>query len=34
MALPVFVLASLSIGVSDVWLDYRRLESTPDVGTS
>jgi len=34
MALPVFVLASLSVGVSDVWLDYRRLESVPDGETS
>jgi hypothetical protein len=30
MALPVFVLSTVSVGVSDVWLDYRRLESSPD----
>jgi len=31
MAMPVFVLASACVGLSDVWLDYRRLESGPDV---
>ena len=30
MALPVFVLATACIGLSDVWLDYRRLEATPE----
>jgi hypothetical protein len=30
MALPVFLLAALSVGVSDIWLDYRRLETVPD----
>jgi len=34
MALPVFVLASASVGVSDIWLDYRRLEAQPDGETS
>jgi len=30
VALPVFVLATASVGVSDIWLDYRRLEAQPD----
>jgi hypothetical protein len=30
VALPVFVLAAASVGVSDIWLDYRRLEAQPD----
>ncbi len=30
MAPPVFALAALSVGVSDVWLDFRRLEDVPD----
>jgi len=34
MALPVFVLATTCIGLSDVWLDYRRLEATPEDGRS
>jgi len=34
MALPVFVLAAASVGVSDIWLDYRRLEAQPDVDES
>jgi len=29
MATPVFVLAAACVGLSDVWLDYRRLESDP-----
>ncbi len=31
MATPVFVLAALCVGISDVWLDFRRLE-TPGGG--
>ena len=33
MATPVFVLAALCVGVSDVWLDFRRLD-TPGGGES
>lgn len=33
MAMPVFVLASACVGLSDVWLDFRRLESGPDAGS-
>jgi hypothetical protein len=28
--LPVFMLTTAAVGLSDVWLDYRRLEPTPD----
>jgi hypothetical protein len=34
MALPVFLLATACIGLSDVWLDYRRLEAAPEDGLS
>jgi len=34
MALPVFLLATACIGLSDVWLDFRRLEAAPDDGLS
>jgi hypothetical protein len=30
MAPPVFVLAAVSVGISDVWLDFRRLEDISD----
>jgi hypothetical protein len=30
MATPVFVLAATAVGVSDLWLDYRRIEAVPD----
>jgi hypothetical protein len=30
MATPVFLLATVCVGVSDIWLDYRRLEAVPD----
>jgi hypothetical protein len=30
MAFPVFVLTTVCVGLSDVWLDYRRLEAIPD----
>ena len=30
MALPMFVLSTVCVGVSDVWLDYRRLEAVSD----
>jgi predicted membrane protein DUF2232 len=30
MATPVFLLGAACVGLSDVWLDYRRLESVPD----
>lgn len=30
MALPVFILTTVCVGLSDVWLDYRRLEALPD----
>jgi len=30
MAFPVFILTTLCVGLSDVWLDYRRLEAVPD----
>lgn len=30
MAAPVFLLGAACVGLSDVWLDYRRLESVPD----
>ena len=34
MAMPMFVISTLCIGVSDVWLDYRRLEVRPDESSS
>jgi hypothetical protein len=34
MATPVFLLATVCVGVSDVWLDYRRLEAVPDGDSS
>jgi hypothetical protein len=30
LALPVFLLTTVSVGLSDVWLDYRRLEAQPE----
>ena len=30
IAMPMFVLATAALGLSDVWLDYRRLEPVPD----
>jgi len=30
IAMPVFVLTTAAVGLSDVWLDYRRLEPAPD----
>jgi hypothetical protein len=30
MAMPVFLIATVCVGLSDVWLDYRRLEDVPD----
>jgi hypothetical protein len=30
VAWPVFVLTAVAVGVSDVWLDFRRLEPTPE----
>lgn len=30
MAWPAFLLATMCVGLSDVWLDYRRLEAVPD----
>jgi hypothetical protein len=30
MATPVFMLITACVGLSDVWLDYRRLEPSPD----
>jgi hypothetical protein len=31
VAMPiVFMLTTAAVGLSDVWLDYRRLEPTPD----
>jgi hypothetical protein len=30
MAAPAFLLATVCVGVSDVWLDYRRIEAVPD----
>ena len=29
MAAPVFLLGAVCVGLSDVWLDYRRLEAVP-----
>ncbi|MBI3538908.1 MAG: DUF2232 domain-containing protein [Candidatus Eisenbacteria bacterium] len=34
MAWPAFVLATMCVGLSDVWLDYRRLEAVPDGDSS
>ena len=34
MAFPVFVLTTVCVGLSDVWLDYRRVEALPDGGPS
>lgn len=33
VAMPVFVVASAAVGLSDVWLDYRRIEAVPDERT-
>jgi hypothetical protein len=30
VAMPVFVMTTAALGLSDVWLDYRRLESGPE----
>ena len=30
IAMPMFVLSTAALGLSDVWLDYRRLEPVPD----
>jgi len=30
LAMPVFVMTTVAVGISDVWLDYRRLEHDPD----
>ena len=30
IAMPVFVLTTAAVGLSDVWLDYRRLEPAPE----
>ena len=30
LAMPVFMLTTVAVGLSDVWLDYRRLEPRPD----
>ena len=30
IAMPVFMLTTVALGLSDVWLDYRRLEASPD----
>ncbi len=30
LAMPVFMLTTVAVGLSDVWLDYRRLEPKPD----
>lgn len=30
VALPVFLLTTAALGISDVWLDYRRLEASPN----
>jgi hypothetical protein len=34
MAWPAFLLATMCVGLSDVWLDYRRLEAVPDGDSS
>jgi hypothetical protein len=34
MAAPVFLLGAVCVGLSDVWLDYRRLEAVPDGDSS
>ncbi len=34
MAAPVFLLGTACVGLSDVWLDYRRLEAVPDGDSS
>ena len=33
VAMPVFVVAAAAVGLSDVWLDYRRIEAVPDERT-
>jgi hypothetical protein len=30
IAMPVFVVTTAALGLSDVWLDFRRLEATPE----
>jgi uncharacterized protein YybS (DUF2232 family) len=32
LAMPVFLLATVAVGLSDVWLDYRRLETPEEPG--
>jgi hypothetical protein len=34
MAAPVFLLGAACVGLSDVWLDFRRLEAVPDGDSS
>jgi hypothetical protein len=34
MAAPVFLLGAVCVGLSDVWLDYRRIETVPDGDSS
>jgi hypothetical protein len=34
MAAPVFLLGAVCVGLSDVWLDYRRIEAVPDGDSS
>jgi hypothetical protein len=34
LAMPVFMLTSVAVGLSDVWLDYRRLDAPADPESS
>jgi len=34
MAAPVFLLGAVCVGLSDIWLDYRRIEAVPDGDSS
>jgi hypothetical protein len=34
LATPVFMITTVAVGLSDVWLDYRRMDAPPDTKTS
>jgi hypothetical protein len=34
LATPVFMLTTVAVGLSDVWLDFRRMETPPDTETT
>ena len=34
IALPAFAVAAVAVGLSDIWLDFRKLEPAPQVEDS